>query len=387
MHGQRKRQHPILNFAFPPLTTPSFSDAVIDYIADPIFVKDRQHRWVLLNDACCRFIGRPREALLGKSDYDFFPKKEADVFWEKDEEVFETGKENLNEESFTDAKGVGHIIVTKKTLYRDPHGEKFIVGVIRDITEQKQTQQSLMEKCVEVARIQAEREHLELFAYVASHDLQEPLQKIISFGGLLKVHSSQGLDEKSRSYVERMEMAAMRMSRMIEDLLQFTKVTTLHEDFEFVDLEMIVGEVLSDLDLKIAEARAKITVEDLPSLCADRRQIYQLFLNLVTNALKFRKKDVPPEIKIESHPALGTKFVEIEVSDNGIGFDPIHGERIFRPFERIYSRDEYEGSGIGLAICQKIVKRHGGDITAKSKKGEGSTFFLTLPLDPQKNVL
>ncbi len=363
-----------------------YLDKIINSIGDPIFVKDREHRWVLLNDAYCRFMGYRREGLIGKSDYDFFSKKEADVFWAKDEEVFTSEKENFNEESFTDAKGIPHVILTRKTLFEDSEGEKFIVGTIRDITERKQAQDELMQKNVELARIQAEREYLELFAYVASHDLQEPLQKIMAFGGLLKTHSAQALDEKGRSFLERMEFAAMRMSRMLEDLLQFTKVTMGADVLESVDLEEILGEVLSDLDLKISKARAKIEIRDLPSVQADRRQMHQLFLNLVANALKFQKPNGTPHVTVEGRPSKTAGLVEVAVKDNGIGFDEKHLERIFRPFERIHPRDAYEGSGIGLAICQKIAKRHGGSIRAQSQEGKGSTFFVTLQAAEKKNL-
>lgn len=357
-----------------------YLNQIINSVADPIFVKDREHRWVLLNDACCRFIGHTREELMGKSDHEFFSKSEADIFWKKDEEVFTSKKENLNEENFTDAKGELHTIVTKKTLYTDHKGEQFIVGVIRDITEQKKAEIALLTKTLELAQASAEREYLELFAYVASHDLQEPLQKIIAFGGLLKTNQNSELDEKGRNYIEKMQMAAMRMSRMIEDLLRFTKATMGADLFQGVDLEVTLGEVLSDLDLKISQCKAKIKIESLPVVFGDRRQMHQLFLNLLTNALKFQSKERHPHITVRSAACKEKGFIEIQVEDNGIGFENSEAERIFRPFERINSRNDYEGSGIGLAICKRIVTRHGGRIAVRSTPGKGSIFSVTLPL-------
>ena len=365
------------------LQSSQYLENIINSVADPIFVKDRQHRWVLLNDACCRFIGHSRTALIGKSDYDFFPKEEADVFWQKDEEVFISGKENLNEESFTDSKGVPHVIVTKKTLYQDHLESQYIVGVIREVTAQKQAQEALLQKNVEVARIQAEREYLELFAYVASHDLQEPLQKVIAFAGLLKSYT-QELDEKSRRCVDGMKQASLRMSRMIEDLLHFTKVTTGADLFEPVDLKVVIEEVLSDLDFKISKSKARVSFGDFPVLRADRRQMYLLFLNLIANALKFQKPGETPLISLEGRSSA-PGFLQITVTDNGIGFNEKHAEKIFRPFERLHST-AYEGSGIGLAICKKIVARHGGTIAAASQEGKGTVFSVTLPLDPKLKV-
>lgn len=355
-----------------------YFENIINAVADPIFVKDRRHRWVLLNDALCKFIGHSREELIGKSDYEFFPKEQADIFWAKDEEVFKSGKENLNEEYFTDAQGILHTIVTKKNIYTDARGEKYIVGVIRDITDQKRAEQGLLQKTLELAQTKAEREYLELFACVASHDLQEPLQKIIAFGGLLKSHSSQALDEKGRGFVEKLQLSAMRMSRMIDDLLQFTRVTTASELFDEVDLEMVVGEVLSDLDHKISQSKAKVEVGSLPLVYADRRQMHLLFLNLISNALKFQNSTAAPKIKIASE-ATEPGFVRIHVSDNGVGFDEQAAEKMFRPFERLHGRSEFEGNGIGLAICKKIVMRHGGEITASSPKKQGAVFTILLP--------
>lgn len=354
-------------------------EKIINAVADPIFVKDRQHRWVLLNDALCRFMGYSRKKLLGKSDYDFFPKDQADVFWKKDEEVFLSGQENINEEYFTDAQGKLHTIVTKKSLYKDALGAEYIVGVIRDVTDQKEAEKNLLRKNLELAQANAEREYLELFAYVASHDLQEPLQKMIAFGGLLKTHSSQDLDEKGRSFVEKLQLAAMRMSRMIEDLLQFTKVTMSAEAYQHVELEVIVGEVLSDLDMKISQSAARIEVGNLPTIEADRRQMYLLFLNLIGNALKFQEKNSVPKISIQSIKAE-PGYAKIEIRDNGIGFSEKFLEKIFQPFERGHHREAFEGSGMGLAICKKIVIRHGGWLTAHSEPGKGSIFVVSLPI-------
>ena len=347
---------------------------ILNSIADPVFVKDREHRWVLLNDACCQFIGHSREALIGKSDYDFFPKKEADVFWQKDEEVFKTGRENLNEEEFTDSKGVTYTIVTKKTLYTDFAGNPFIVGVIRDNSDHRRVEKSL----VELARSQAEREQLELFAYVASHDLREPLQSIIGFGDLLKNRHSEALGEAAGGYLKRIHDAAHRMSRLIDDLLKFSKVIKRSELFSLVDLNKIMADLIEDDDYQIRKEDAVITCGKLPTIYGDETQVRQLFQNLISNALKFHLPDHPVRITVQSYD-LDNGRVELSFKDNGIGIDEKYLTRIFRPFERLHTRTEFEGSGIGLAICQKIVTHHEGEIYAKSRKGEGTTFYIVLP--------
>lgn len=644
-------------------------DNIINSIADPIFVKDRSHRWVLLNDACCQFIGYSRQALLGKSDFEFFPEKEARVFWEKDEEVFETGRDNLNEESFTDAKGVTHHIVTRKSLYESPKGEKFIVGTIRDITlkrqaelalleardelerrveertlemsrineelrreiversraeeelkrrekqyrdlvetshdliwsvdaqgrwtflnrqatlslygyepeemlgrpftefegaeqaradletfqkvkegqpffkyetihlrkdgrpvflsynamvlrdengtvlgatgtasdvtarrlaeekvkeseerirtiidhsldsvvvidaegvivywnpqaekifgwsglealgrkdteiliparfqeiylkirrrflrsgqegmlnrrvetfarhadgsefpveitvtplrwggnfifsafirditERKQAEERLRQKTLELARSNKE---LQDFAYVASHDLQEPLHKIIAFGDRLKLHGGDAIGEKGLDSLERIQKAALRMRQLIDDLLRYARVATRAKPYEAVELGGVVREVLGVLELRIAETRAKVEVGDLPVVHGDRSQILQLFQNILGNALKFHKPGETPRLWVSGNDGADA-WVEIEIRDDGIGFDEKFSEAIFKPFHRLHGRQEYEGTGMGLAICQKIVQRHGGEIRVQSRLGEGTIFTLRL---------
>ncbi|MCE9625139.1 MAG: PAS domain S-box protein [Deltaproteobacteria bacterium] len=647
-----------------------YLDKIINTIADPIFVKDRRHRWVLLNDACCQFIGHPREVLIGKSDHEFFPPKEAEVFWEKDEEVFQSGRENLNEESFTDAKGVTHYILTRKSLYTDADGASFIVGTIRDITLRRQAELALLkardeleqrvqERTLELSRANEElrkgildrsraeeelkrsekqyrdlvetshdliwsvdaegrwtflnrkaarriygydpeemlgrpftdfespeqaakdlevfgkvkegqpffqyetihvrkdgqpvylsynaivirdeagkvigttgtatdvtarrlaeeklkeseerirtivdhaldavvvidaegrivywnpqaekifgwstleamgrkdtellipprfhelylkirrrflrtgqegmlnrlvqtvarhsdgsefpveitvsplrwgndflfsafirditerkkaeedirRKTLELarsntelqdFAYVASHDLQEPLHKIIAFGDRLKLHAGGGIGEKALDSLERIQKAALRMRQLIDDLLQYARVTTRAKPFEKVELESVLKEALNVLEWRVSETDAQIRWEGLTDLQADRSQMLQLFQNLLGNALKFHAPGSVPQVRVSSGVSE-QGFLEIVVEDQGVGFDAKFAEVIFKPFQRLHGRQEYEGTGMGLAICQKIVQRHGGSISVQSELGKGARFTIRLP--------
>lgn len=261
-------------------------------------------------------------------------------------------------------------------LVRDEHGVPLtFVAQVQDIHEQKESEEEIRRKSAELARSNKE---LEEFAYVASHDLQEPLRKIISFSKLLEEKESGKLDEESQDYLQRVVSGAGRMRHLIEDLLTYSRVMRKQQPFSPVDLNEIMTNVLSDLELRILETEAHIKIEKLPRLMADPTQMHQLFLNLIANAIKFRKKDSVPIIEISS-TALNNGFHEIRIKDSGIGFDEKYLDRIFIPFQRLHTRTEYEGTGIGLSVCQKIISRHGGSITAKSQPGEGAVFIVTLP--------
>ena len=248
-----------------------------------------------------------------------------------------------------------------------------------EVEERKRVEQRLRDVAEELARSNRD---LEQFAYVASHDLQEPLRKIQAFGDRLQTKYREALPDEGKDYVERMHVSAARMRRLIDDLLTYSRVTTQTRPPVRINLSKLVQEVISDLDEYIDRSGADVNVEDLPSLDADPSQMRQLFQNLIANAIKFRRPAVPPKVRIYTEPAEGgcENFYRILIQDNGIGFDEKYRERIFQVFQRLHGRDEYEGSGIGLAICRKIVEQHGGTIDARSQVGEGTTFILTLPL-------
>jgi len=256
-------------------------------------------------------------------------------------------------------------------------------GLYKLLSEQNKN----LEEIVKTRTLELENKALELkrniqelkdFTFIASHDLQEPLRKVICFGERLRVNYEDLLDDRAKDYIAVMEKASVRMQRLIDGLLQLSRVTTKGTQFEATNLEEIVKEVLADLESKISKSHAQIVVGDLPTLAADEIQMRQLFTYLTTNAVKFHKKGVTPEISIASHD-LGNGYWEILVNDNGIGIDEKHSDRIFKPFERLHGRNEREGIGMGLALCQKIATRHGGTISVKSKPDQGATFIITLP--------
>jgi signal transduction histidine kinase len=221
---------------------------------------------------------------------------------------------------------------------------------------------------------------LEQFASVASHDLQEPLRKVQSFGDQLERRFAADLPTEAVDYLRRMRNSANRMSTLIEDLLQFSRVTTRPQALERVDLGETAREVVAaDLDGLVRETRGTVKIGALGSVEADATQMRQLLQNLIANGLKFHHPDQAPEVRVDPVPSASPDCVAFAVSDNGIGFDERYAERIFRVFERLHPRDVYTGTGIGLALCRRIVERHGGEIVAEGKDGEGARFTVTLP--------
>jgi len=265
-----------------------------------------------------------------------------------------------------------------------------ILRLDRNIIERKHAETELI---MYAEKLKMSNRDLQEFVSIASHDLQEPLRKVTAFGGRLKSGYAAVLDEKGQDYLERMMNAARRMHELINGLLTFSRVTTKAQPFVPVDLALLSKEVLADLEISIEQTGGQVEVGDLSTLEADPLQMRQLFQNLIGNALKFHRKNNAPSVKIsgafvysaENSPDAfpsDEKTYQITVEDNGIGFDNKYADRIFGVFQRLHGRQEYDGTGIGLSVCKKIVERHGGTITAKGFPGEGSKFTVTLPVRP-----
>ena len=259
----------------------------------------------------------------------------------------------------------------------------YLRGIFRDVTERKQERdeaEALLKDVKEInRRLEQSNRELEDFAHIASHDLQEPLRKISSFGALLRDSLKGKLDEDQCENFDFMVDGAGRMQSMIDDLLAYSRITTKAKPFQQVDPSRVI-ENLKNFELASAlnETKGEILIPQ-PLLCVhgDPSQIHQLLQNLIANGLKFHRDGIPPLITIHSHP-VPNNMVRLDVRDNGIGIGTEYHEQIFTMFKRLHSRTSYKGTGIGLAICKKIVQRHGGDIGVKSKPGEGSTFWFTL---------
>jgi PAS domain S-box-containing protein len=267
-----------------------------------------------------------------------------------------------------------HVSMSVSPLRDSADGLVGFAVIARDISERVQAEEELDRYREELERSNRD---LQDFAAVASHDLQEPLRKITAFGDLLAGQAGATLDAEGRDYLDRITAAAIRMRALIEGLLVLARVTTQAGPFQATDLAAVAAEVLVDLDQQIRDAGGRVELGSLPVVQADALQMRQLFQNLIGNALKFHRPGVPPIVSVEVSLA-GAAGWTIRVADNGIGFDEKYLDRIFRPFQRLHARNEFEGSGIGLAICDKIVARHGGTLTARSTPGQGTTFIATL---------
>jgi len=274
--------------------------------------------------------------------------------------------------------GIGRriMLLNARLVSRGPGVPRMILLAIEDVTERRFTERRMADYQRELQR---SNEALDEFASVASHDLQEPLRKIVSFGERLSTTAGPALDGNARQYLDRMLGAATRMRTLINDLLSYSQVTTRVQPFVPTDLTAVAREVLVDLEAAVADAGGQVEVGQLPVIDADALQMRQLLQNLIGNALKYRRKDEPPMIRLDSPPPVD-EFCAISVADNGIGFSQEHAEKIFRMFERLHGRGQYGGSGIGLAICRKIVERHHGTIGATSTPGQGATFTVRLPV-------
>jgi light-regulated signal transduction histidine kinase (bacteriophytochrome) len=256
------------------------------------------------------------------------------------------------------------------------------ISALRNQKERRRAEEGL--QCY-MKKLEQSNQALQDFASIASHDMQEPLRKIISFGGQLQVKCGDGLGETGRDYLERIQKAASRMQTLLQSLLAYSRVTTKAEPFVAIDLADLLFEVVDDLEVRVVETNATIEIGRLPMIEADHHQIRQLFQNLIGNALKYSRKDERPIIRIYGDVQDGV--ARVFVDDNGIGFDEKYLDRIFKPFQRLHGRtSSFEGTGMGLAIVRKIVERHGGSITAISAPGKGSTFIVILPVKEKSNA-
>jgi len=248
--------------------------------------------------------------------------------------------------------------------------------LLLEVAERQQAQQKLEQLAVSLRSSNAE---LEQFAHVASHDMKEPLLLIVAFAERLLAKWPEKFDGKAGEYLGRILKAGRQLQELVDDILRLSKVCSCEQPFAVVELDDLLREVMGDFEERIRQVQGNIELGSLAAIEGDRTQLRQLFQNLIANALKYRQKNLPPKVEVKGRTLPG-KVYEITVKDNGIGFEEKHAEWIFQPFVRLHGRHEYEGTGIGLATCEKIVARHGGRITAKSRPGEGSIFVIHLPL-------
>ncbi len=272
------------------------------------------------------------------------------------------------------------IDVQYSARYITVNNEPMILNIGHDITERKLKDKELKDTMNELIRSNME---LERFAYVSSHDLQEPLRMVTLYSQLLEKRYKDSLDPDADDFIEYIVENAKRMKQLIDDLLEYSRVTSQAKEFENVDLEKVLDVVLTNLSVSIAENNIKVTKKSLPTVFADKNQMMQVFQNLITNAIKFRGEK-PPEIDISTQK--GENKWKFLITDNGIGIKPEHQKQIFEVFKRLHTREAYPGTGIGLSICQKIIKHHEGRIWVESEPGKGSTFYFTIPIIKDTNI-
>ena len=389
--------------------------AILEAAVDAIITIDERGAIESLNPAAERLFGYPAAELVGlnvkvlmpepfQSEHDRYL---ANYLTTGQKKIIGIGREVLGRRkdgtTFPMELAVGEVRLDDRRLF---------TGIIRDITQRKRAEEEQRaslgrelvargeadtarhaEQRIAAVAAQLERSNrdLELFASAASHDLQEPLRKIQAFGNLLVEEHRMALGEQGRDYLQRIQDSARRMQALITDLLTFSRVASRARTAVSVDLDRVAREVLTDLEERIRQTGGRVELDDLPTLEADPTQMRQLLQNLIGNALKFHAPDRPPLVRVRScllaeatgraqGNADSPSICQITVQDNGIGFDEKFRDRIFDVFQRLHGRGEYEGTGMGLAICRKIVERHGGRITAASGPGQGATFLITLPI-------
>jgi PAS domain S-box-containing protein len=393
---------------------------ILESITDATFAVDHNWRFIYVNSRWEQQFRRRRDEVVGRNLWEVFPRDLGTV-------LEETYRRVVREQAQATIEILSPYAERWVEVRAFP-GDDGLVTYIHDIDDRKRAEIALQQERDELeARVRArtadlmaanerltaeveERRRaeervsqlntelqrsngeLQQFATVASHDLQEPLRKIQAFGDRLRLRSADQLGDQGRDYLERMQNAAARMSTLINDLLAFARVTTRAQPFVPVDLATVAREVVGDLEGRLQHSGGRVELGDLPQVVADPLQMRQLLQNLIGNALKFRRPDVPPVVQVfgrlsEEAPQPGSNgeartWCELLVSDNGIGFEEKYLDRIFDVFQRLHSRSEYEGTGMGLAISRKIVERHGGRITARSTPGHGATFVVSLPVPP-----
>jgi PAS domain S-box-containing protein len=364
---------------------------ILNSAGEGIYGLDTKGRTTFVNPAAAKLTGWKVEELVGKLENEVFHSREGEgntAFRNRD-------GAQLNEQLFSRKDGTNFPVEYVRTQIQEKDKVVGAVVIFKDITERKRAEETLARKAAELARSNAE---LEQFAYVASHDLQEPLRKIQAFGDRLKSKLDAVQLSDGRDFLERMQNAAARMQTLINDLLTFSRVISASQPFVPVDLGAVTREVLGDLEVRIERTKARVEVGALPTIDADPLQMRQLLQNLIGNALKFQPPDQQPVVTISAEiiktPLAGSpeagpldEVCQLTVQDNGIGFEEKYLEKIFAVFQRLHGRAEYEGTGVGLAVCRRITDRHGGTITATSQPGAGARFIVMLPVhQPRKET-
>lgn len=370
-----------------------YVDRIIASITDGLFVVDHAYKVLSVNDAALKITGFTESEIINSPVQQFFfPGKTIPFIDENNSEFQEKGVVHNYESVFIRKDGTKIPVLLSCSRMDDYSGNvNRIVITIKDITERKLIEDALI---TQTRRLTQSNAQLKEFVSVASHDLQEPLRKVCAFSERITSKYAGILDDTGKDYLNRIVNAAVRMQKLINDLLSYSLVSTKAQVFDMVDLNKIGEDVLSDLQIRIEQTNGRVEIAQLPQIEAEPTQIRQIFQNIIGNALKFHRKDVAPYIKVyasirhqknEKSWEDEDSFCDLTFEDNGIGIDQQYHQRIFGVFQRLHGKDEYEGTGVGLAICQKIIQRHNGEIRVESIVGEGTRFIVSLPVKQKKH--
>jgi PAS domain S-box-containing protein len=362
-------------------------ETIIDSIPGLVFYKDTKNRYIRVNKYICDAHKMSKKQLEGLSLNDLYPRGQAQAYYEDDLQVIRSRQSKIN----IDEPWGDRWVSTSKIPYLNETGEVIgVIGVSMDVTERKLAEEELkkhrdhleelvnertMELDNAIIGLKRSNQELEQFAYVASHDLQEPLRMVSSYTQLLERRYKDQLDQDARDFIFFAVDGANRMQHLINDLLDYSRVTSRGKPFAKLDLSTVLGHAIANLQKKVEETGALIVNDDLPFVYGDEVQLVRVFQNLLDNAMKFRGTD-PPRINV-SAKTFDDK-IQISITDNGIGIDKIYSDRVFTIFQRLHTKIEYPGTGIGLAICKRTIERHGGKIWFESEPGKGTTFYFTL---------
>lgn len=354
----------------------AFLELINQHNPDYVFVKDSEFRIVQANPAFLSlYSADSRDEIIGHTTVEAFSEAEAQVFLEHDRVALENGRSEALE-TIAFPNGETKVLKTKKVRFEDRRGNTFVLGISRDQTKEERL----------IERLSLSNEELERFAFVCSHDLQEPVRMVRSFSEMLQEHLGEQLaeDEQGKLYLQFITEGAARAQALIKDVLALCKLQSDTKPFRDVDTGQLVEQIVSEAQESLASGKGQVWYQNLPSVQAVDSQLYQLFQNLINNGLKYQPAGRVPTIRIEAVDQ-GTHW-QFSVADNGIGIPQRHQERIFEVFRRLHSSSQYPGTGIGLAICRKVVERHGGKIWVESQPDQGSTFRFTLAKSPKERT-
>ena len=347
---------------------------ILDSVPAMIFYKDKENRFIRTNKALAEVTGLPKEEMDGKSVFDLYPSQAVD-YWKDDQEVMKTGNPKRNIIEPLEAAGEIRWVQTDKIPYKDVHGN--IIGVIGfsvDITERKRIEEALM---IRTAELEFANQELESFSYSVSHDLKAPVRAIEGFSRMLMGEHADKLDAEALRLLQVITTNTKLMHHLIDDLLALSRLGRLQVRKSVVNLAAMTNKVFEKLRAQAPERDLQLTVGDLPPGLGDQSLLYQVMQNLLANAVKFTKSRQTAVIEVGGRTE-GKENIYY-VKDNGAGFDERYVSNLFRPFQRLHGGEEYEGTGVGLAIVQRIIQRHGGRVWAEGKVGEGATFYFALP--------